>query len=345
MKIVHVNRSLIVNSGISVFVAEIAGAQAELGHDVHLRYTWRPDYPVDRHVDVRAFRDLDELTFRPDVIHIHGLWSMDMVRAMSWCRRHQIKYVISPHGGLMPRVLRKGWLKKKVFYLIFLRRNLLDAFAIHCTGEGESAAVRSLGIGTRTFIAPLGCHLPYWPVRRTGDGKTILFLSRISEEKGLVCLLDAWKKIDHTGWRLVLAGPDWLGFRAELERKIGREQIRDVEFIGAADVEMKDRLYRQASLFVLPSPVENFSMVVLDALAYGIPTICTKGTPWRVIEDRKCGWWIDPDSTSALEKALSQAMSTATDQYEQMQVRAREVAKEFSWIEIAGKVVSGYDIV
>lgn len=346
MKILHITRGLIKTSGISVFVAELAAAQAGLGHDVSVLIRWHPYYPIDSRVrlveDRRLWRALKRLP-RPDVIHIHALWSLHSVLAMLWCCVHGIPFVVSPHGCLMQRVFTHGRLKKLLFWRLLLKPVMRRAQAVHCTGENEVDAVRTLDVRVPSFIAPLGCKLPAWPIAKVaGARKRALFLSRISEEKGLVYLLDAWRRVNPRGWELVLAGPDWKGHRAVLEAKIADESIENVSFTGNADEKMKDQLYRSADLFILPSPMENFSMVVLDALAYGVPVICTKGTPWQVIENRKCGWWVEPNSAAALEKAFLQAMSTSADKYDQMQVRAREVAKEFSWVEIAGKLISGY---
>ena len=338
MKIVHVTRSLVANSGVSVFVSRMANAMSKVGHEVAVRYTWKPELPVDYAVDSRAFKSLDELTFRPDVVHVHGLWSLDMAQAMSWCRKHGVRYYVSPHGGLMPRVLRRGWLKKHLFYWMFLRRNLDSAAGIHCTGEGEADAVRSLGIKARTFIVPLGCDLPDLGGEVKKE-RMVLFLSRLGEEKGLVYLLDAWKLLRHDGWRLVLAGPDWEGYRRVLEKKIEDEQIVHVELFGPADATQKDALYRASRLFVLPSPMENFSMVVLDALAYGLPVICTKGCPWKVIQERKCGWWVDGDSAKALKDALGEAIALSEERLSEMGCCAADVAAEFSWDKMAEKLL------
>lgn len=341
LRIVHVTRSLIVNSGISVFVCRMADAMANVGHDVSLRYTWKPDMAVDEKVDSREFASLDELTFKPDVVHVHGLWSMDMVRAMEWCRNNCVKYFVSPHGGLMPRVLKYGWIKKHIFYWLFLRKNLNAAAGIHCTGEGEADAVHGLGIKAKTFIVPLGCDIPKLNPDEMKENM-ILFLSRIGEEKGLTYLLDAWKTIEHKGWRIVLAGPDWEGYRGTLEAKIKSEEIRDIEFFGPANAEQKDMLYRKARVFVLPSPMENFSMGVLDALAYGLPVICTKGTPWKAIHDKGCGWWINSNDPAALSDALKETMSLSSEEIQNIQIKAVQIAAEFSWRKQAQKMVDDY---
>lgn len=342
MKIIHIVRSLIKTSGVSVFVAELANAQAQEGHEVYLYYTWDPEYPLGANVRARCLQNLDEIKENPDVVHIHGLWSFDMIRAMIWCRKSGKRYVVSPHGGLMPRVLNKGWLKKHIFYWFFLKRNLQCAAAIHCTGESERNAVEALGLKPPKIIVPLGCKIPP-SVERMGDGnqRNVLFLGRLGEEKGLLYLLDAWKSVDHRGWKLTIAGPSWLGYGEKLKSKVEDEGIEGVEFTGSADEKMKDTLYRASDLFILPSPMENFSMVVLDALAYGVPVICTKGTPWKCIEENRCGWWIESNSVAVICTALEEAMNLSRSEMQAMGGRARKLAAQFSWPEVAKKLELG----
>lgn len=342
MNIVHVTRSLITNSGISVFVCRAADAMVGFCHDVHVRYTWYPEMPVSSKVDVKPFKALDEMGFVPDIVHIHGLWSLDMVKAMFWCRRNGIKYIVSPHGGLMPRVMQKAWLKKRVFYYLFLKRNLNRAAAIHCTGDGEVLAVKNLGIQSRTFIVPLGCDIPQLD-RSIAKKKQFLFLSRIGEEKGLVCLLDAWKSIVHNGWKLLLAGPDWEGYQGVIEKKISDEKITDVNLYGQADSTQRDNLYRSSSFFILPSPMENFSMVVLDALAYGVPVICTKGCPWQAIETNKCGWWVTPNNATELATAIKEAMVLQPEELQAMGIRAVDLARGYCWGTVAKDLIAEYE--
>ena len=355
MRILHITRSLIKTSGVSVFVSELANAQAELGHEVSVVIRWNPFYGVAPGVrlavDRNLWRRLRTIS-RPDIVHVHALWSWYSVSAMLWCWFHRVPFVISPHGGLMPRVFAHGRLKKKFAYRFLLSPLMSRAKAIHCTGEGESSAVAALGLRPRRFVVPLGCNLPPWPVSRVKtDKRQILFLSRISEEKGLLILLDAWRQLKQSTdpsnraieqYRLVLAGPDWRGHQTDLEKKILAEMIPDVVFVGNADETMKDELYRGAELFVLPSPMENFSMVVLDALAYGVPVVCTKGTPWKCIEDAGCGWWVEPNSASALVEAIRDATGLSADSRERMSFNARQLAARFAWNVLAKQIVFSY---
>lgn len=348
MKIVHITRSLIVNSGVSVFVTELASAQAEQGHEVSLLYGWKPGCGVSSKVQVienkKIYRELRKIE-DPDIVHVHALWSFDVVQVMYWCWWHNVKYIVSPHGGLMPRVFAKGWLKKHIYYWVFLHFALKHADAIHCTGNAEAEVVQKLIPSAKTIIAPLGCKIPdnvKSRVDKPGDRK-VLFLGRISEEKGLMFLLDAWRKVRKDGWKLIIAGPDWHGYGEKVKRKVEAEKISGVDFPGPADAALKDKLYRDADIFVLPSPMENFSAVVLDALAYKLPVIATKGTPWGIIEREKCGLWIDSNSTTALEDSLCRAMNVSQVELCKMGERGRIVAQEkFSWEYISNEMVNAY---
>lgn len=345
MHIVHVIQGLGETAGTSVFSVELANQQVKEGHNVTIFYNTVANYSADPRVRIVRGKRLAELGFRPDIVHVHSLLSLFSVRSMRWCRKCGIRYVVSPHGSLMPRVFAKSRLKKTLFFELFLRHNLNAAHAIHCTGEGERNAIRELGIRARAFIAPLGVHMPSSGNRDNqgrGGGHTLLFLSRIGEEKGLKYLLRAWRRISHRDWRLVVAGPDWRGYRHELEMQIRTENITDVSFPGLVRGEEKDRLYRGADIFVLPSPMENFSMVVLDALAYGLPVICTQGTPWRCIAEKGCGWWVRPNSVDELEQAIRAAMGLPCGAWQRMSESARVLASEFSWTNIARIVGEEY---
>lgn len=332
MRIVHVIEGLVQTGGTSVFCAEAALQQVLQGHDVTLFYHTANYYPVDQRVSTAKGDSLSELGFTPDLVHIHAVLAPFPVKCMRWCRKHKVPYVVSPHGGLMPRVFSKSRIKKTLFFFLFLRASLNHAAALHCTGDAEREAVRLLGIKSKIFVVPLGVYLPTWPiVKSVPRQRNLLFLSRLGEEKGLELLLLAWKNIDHRDWHLILAGPDWLGHRRKLENLIAKERIRDVSFPGLVCGAAKDRLYRDADVFVLPSPMENFSMVVLDALAYGVPVVCTQGTPWQSIEEENCGWWIESNSVRALELAIKDAMGKDEDECAIMSTNARHLAERYSW--------------
>jgi glycosyltransferase involved in cell wall biosynthesis len=108
------------------------------------------------------------------------------------------------------------------------------------------------------------------------DGPYLLFVGRVSRQKGLDLLIPAFARIaaNHPELRLVIAGPDWEGQGPPLRtlaRELGLE--RRVIFAGMVPHELKLAAYAGAELFVLPSYAENFGAVVTEALLCGLPVV------------------------------------------------------------------------
>src|SRR5207247_454433 len=116
--------------------------------------------------------------------------------------------------------------------------------------------------------------------QRDGKIRTALFIGRMHRVKGLMNLVAAWSEVRPKGWRMMIAGSDEDGYRGELEKAVARHGlVRAIEFVGPAEGEHKQALYRNADLFVLPSYSENFGMAIAEALANELPVVTTRGTP------------------------------------------------------------------
>ena len=140
-----------------------------------------------------------------------------------------------------------------------------------------------------------------------GAPRRALFVSRMHPKKGVLELVEAWARLKHSSNPNIRTIEQW---SCELVYTMNSEEERAYEqrvkqrvhelglddqfvFTGALDDEKKWEAYGRADLFVLPTYSENFGIVVAEALWAGVPVITTKGTPWKDLEDHKCGWWID----------------------------------------------------
>ena len=47
----------------------------------------------------------------------------------------------------------------------------------------------------------------------------------------------------------------------------------------------KEKLFKRADLFILPTKTENFGITILEAMTYKVPVITTKNAPWKIIKD------------------------------------------------------------
>ena len=278
----------------------------------------------------------------PDCVHLHGVWSPWLVRQFYRWRRQGVPCMWTPHGMLEPWALAHKRTKKAVAWRLYQRRLLNSATAIHATSDGEARQFRALGLDRPIAVIPWGVALPSpgraaEGERRTDDrSRTALFVGRIYPVKGLPMLVEAWARVRPPRWRMRIVGPDEAGHRAEVEsliRKSGCESA--FEFCGELAGSAKDDAYKSADLFILPSHTENFGVAIGEAMAHGLPVVTTQGTPWKVLEEERCGWWC-PVSVDGLRAALFDATRKSPEDLLAMGQRGRAVvAERFEWGHLA----------
>ena len=104
----------------------------------------------------------------------------------------------------------------------------------------------------------------------------------------------------------------------------------------------KIKLFREASLFVLPTFSENFGIVIAESLASYTPVITTKGAPWEDLKTNKCGWWIDI-GVEPLKKALEQAIGSNDKILIKMGVNGRKLIEDkYSMQSVAEQMLQLY---
>ncbi len=281
----------------------------------------------------------------PDLLHSHGLWTPVNHWTARLARRAGIPLVIQPRGMLEPWALAYRSWKKRLALLLYQRRDLASAVLLVATAEQEAENFRQLGLRQPIAIIPNGTDLPEWRDRADPQGspRKMLFLSRIHPVKGLLNLVQAWKTVRPSGWKMVVAGPDEGGHQQIVEAAIRQAGLQDdFTFTGSVYGDEKEALYRSADVFVLPTFTENFGLVVAEALACGVPVITTKGAPWEGLLTHRCGWWIDI-GVEPLAAALREATTLPPDTLRDMGQRGRVyVEQNFGWPGIAEQMLSVY---
>ena len=287
-------------------------------------------------------RALDAAAGRGAVLHGHGMWLLpNMLPARAACR-NGVPLVVSPRGMLGAEALAFSRSRKRVVWALGQHRMLDKATCFHATAKTEVDDIRRAGLAAPVAVIPNGIDIPAGgPVPGT---RTVLHLGRLHPKKGINRLVVAWARVAarHPDWRLSIVGPSELGCREALERQVNELGAPRVDFQGPLYGADKLAAYRQAGLFVLPTLNENFGMVVAEALAAGIPAICTKGAPWVGLEVERCGWWVEhgPD---ALAAALDAALALPDAERAAMGARGRAwMARDFSWNGIAARMAEVY---
>lgn len=283
---------------------------------------------------------------QPDIVHLNGVWMYSSVACHRWCTRASKPYVVSPRGMLEPWAFGYHYWKKLPIWLLWERRYLDSAAALHATSELEAANLRHFGLKPPVAVIPNGVYVPELPQRanRTEEGRRAVFLSRIHPKKGLLNLIEAWHQVRPHGWSLVIAGPDESNHLSTVQAAVREAGLTStVKFVGAVYGQQKLDLLNSADLFILPTFSENFGIVVAEALASAVPVITTKGAPWKCLETHGCGWWVDV-GVPPLARALSEAIQCSETELRQMGLRGRQFVREnFAWPRIACQMQAVYE--
>ena len=136
------------------------------------------------------------------------------------------------------------------------------------------------------------------------ENHQIICVGSLSYNKGYDLLIDAWSKIasQHPSWSVHIYGKGDASIYQDTINQLGiQEQI--TFHVPVQDIES---IYQQASMLVLPSRSEGFGMVLIEAMACGVPCIafdCPCG-PRDIINDGENGYLVKPQDTKELASKI-----------------------------------------
>jgi len=174
--------------------------------------------------------------------------------------------------------------------------------------------------------------------------KEILFAGTLYEGKGYRDLIRAFGRIAHnySDWSVVLAGNGEMNLGKQIAKELNIEN--QVKFLGWVAEDEKDKVFKEASIFCLPSYAEGFPMAVLDAFSYGLPVLSTPvgGIP-DVAVNGKNMLLFDPGDIDALAEKLKQLISDRELQFNMCAESQLMAATTFNLSNIIKQLASIYD--
>lgn len=377
MKILHTVSSFSKESyGLGTISMGLVKAQLDLGEEV---YIWSSDksenilwasenyniskdrlngFPSDLPLINFSIKEFKEARLEKsfDIVHQHSLWTSQSL-ITSELRKNGSKTCIAAHGTLSEFSLNKSKFKKDVALNLFERNNLKETHVLHATSEYEIEDFRRLGLTNPIAYIENGIGSQF--IDKKGNGtffkkkfniptnkKVLLYLSRITPKKGLDMLLKAMAEIkdQFEDWVLVIVGNDEFDYQMTVENMILEMQLsRYIYIIGPQLGNEKFDAFDASDFFILPSYSEGSPMVVVDALAYGIPVITTKSSSWKDLNDYECGFWVDIDQ-NAIRNAILNMVNLQNEDIERYSKNAKTlIAEKYLWDEIAKKTITLYE--
>jgi len=200
---------------------------------------------------------------------------------------------------------------------------------------------------SKTSVIPVGVEFERFANVTPEEGDYILGLGRLSFEKGFDILIRAFQHLSShfPKLKLVVAGDG-----SEKESLIGLAEslgVRDrIKFCGEVSRERAIELLSKCRALAVPSRIEGFGVVILEALALGKLVVATSvgGIP-EIIRDGETGFLVPPENPEKLSEKLGFVLSNeklASD----IGSRASKAMKgTYDWDAIAGKYLAVYTAV
>jgi glycosyltransferase involved in cell wall biosynthesis len=175
----------------------------------------------------------------------------------------------------------------------------------------------------------------------------VLYVGRYTEAKRLPLLIRAWDGVCAQAGReatLVLVG----GYPGEWEddhpiEVIEKQRARNVFLAGWRDQHEVAAALNASDLLVLPSARESFGLVLVEAMACGLPVIATDcAGPRSIVEHGETGWLVPPDDQQALTEAITHALQNSDERRRRGTAALRHVYERYTWPAIANRLASIY---
>lgn len=221
------------------------------------------------------------LFHRPDVVHIHNIGPgmfAPLVRLMG------LPVVLTYHS---PNYEHSKWNAPSRWLLrqcekLSLRYSNRVIFVNRHQMEKCGALDKSVYIPNGIDAVTRSQSTSFLDKHGIEPGAYLLAVGRLTPEKGLEYLVEAAGRLPHVSQVVIAGASDHGGsYREKLERL---DVNKKVIFTGFTSGEDLRQLYSHARVFVLPSVNEGFPMVLLEAMAYGLPVLCSDIPGTRQVE-------------------------------------------------------------
>ncbi len=238
----------------------------------------------------------------PGIVVTTQLWAMEHLAEVphdGWAviGQYHSSYEAAAAGRDLPRILS-------------LYR---DVDLVTMLSPQDAESVQRDGLDNVTWLPN---PLAFWPGEpAAGDSRVVTYLGRLSPEKGVPFLVDAWGRIaaKHPDWRLRLvgSGPDERAVRRQVQGLAeGSDRVEIVPPVTDAQAEL-----RGAGVVVLPSLVEGLPLALAEAMSLGLPCVvadCSSGVR-LLAEDGRAARVVARGDAGALAGALSALMSSSAE--------------------------------
>lgn len=278
---------------------------------------------------------------KPDVILSDGFFQWTLMCVIYKMFHPKVKHVMC-YEGWSHTERNAGWLN--TFYRKFAG-HFIDA--ICCNGTLSKEYVKGLGYPEgQIYLGNMAADTSFFREEsdRVTDEKkdsfrklfglneiVYVFSGRLVQLKGVAELLVAWKsftegKEDKVSLFLVGDGPQ----RSELEQYCRNNKLTNVVFAGRVEYNKLPLYYASSSAFIIPTLQDNWSLVVPEAMACGLPILCSVYNGcWPELVRQENGWTFDPLNKQNMIDVLDESFKNKSH-FKEVGDNSRRIVEEYT---------------
>jgi len=259
--------------------------------------------------------------FRPDAVIVYGYTSSTTLLAILWTVSHRVPLLVRGDSNFLDEAGKpRRLLAVKSLFLRWLTRRACGFLAVGTSNsrywlqygaKPEKIFQAGYAVDNDFFRREANRYRSGRDQLRCASGwdqpYLLLYVGRLSWEKGVDVLIEAMRRISATrpdiGLLIAGDGPE----RRALETQA--QDLPQVHFLGFQDWNQLPRFYAAVDLFVLPSRREPWGMVVNEAMASGLAVVATGrvGAAEDLIREGESGFVVPENDAPALASAIDRA--------------------------------------
>jgi glycosyltransferase involved in cell wall biosynthesis len=162
----------------------------------------------------------------------------------------------------------------------------------------------------------------------------VLSVGTVQPRKNYVRLIQAFASLKTEAQLLIAGGRGWLYQEILAQAEKHADRVRILGFVDDVDL---PALYRNAALFAFPSLYEGFGFPVLEAMACGVPVVCSNASSLLEVAG-EAALLVDPHDTSGLAEAIARMLEDA-DLRREMIAKGLAQAARFTWEQAARQLL------
>ncbi|HID72791.1 TPA: glycosyltransferase family 1 protein [Candidatus Micrarchaeota archaeon] len=365
-------------NGVAVFLSESLKALSEK-HDVVLfapgegklreektdgyRIYWVPAAPFPFYEGYRMSSttplEINRLLKEeePDIVHLHAPILLG-IHGLIAAKKRGIPIIATYHTHFpdyLPHLLRGKLFKlvggigdyttKKLIKLVFSQVDLSTAPTKELVRELTDYGIENVvhlpnGVNIKKMHSVKGDGKKLRKQYGIPDKKIILYAGRVSFEKKLEVLLEAFRELDGGDAVLLVvgSGPSLDKYR-EMAEEMG---LKDVIFTGFVEDDMLSAAYSAADVFASPSDSETFGLTFVEAMSFGLPVVGVNRLGAKELIDGKNGQAVEPGDSKAFAEKLKELLADAKLR-KRMRKAALETSAQYTMEKCIGKTVELYE--